>query len=86
MEVNEIIACTEFPCQDVHHDGYAIPDINLDPQPVSILITFESAHRFQDIISMPVMRQHIKNIQAFLDPGVDMNSIAEKVEIYSVIR
>jgi len=43
MRVNEHIACTAFPCQDVKHKCYIVPDVELDPQDVSILMISEAA-------------------------------------------
>jgi uracil-DNA glycosylase len=43
MKVNECIACTEFPCQDVNVDHYVIPEIDLDPAKVKLLMVSEAA-------------------------------------------
>ena len=43
MNVNEQIACQAFPCQDIKVDQYVIPDIELDPTKVSMLLISEAA-------------------------------------------
>ena len=35
MQINEKIACTEFPCPGVRHAGYVIPNVAIDPEAVS---------------------------------------------------
>jgi hypothetical protein len=36
---SDCIAYLDFPCQDVGHRGYLVPDINLDPGKVKIIIS-----------------------------------------------
>ena len=43
MRVNENIACKEFPCQDVKHECYVVPVVDIDPQDVAILMISEAA-------------------------------------------
>ena len=37
------IACRDFPCTDVNHGAYRIPDINVDPAAVRIVLISEAA-------------------------------------------
>ena len=43
MRVNECIACMGFPCLDVSHECYVIPDLDINPRNVSILMISEAA-------------------------------------------
>ena len=43
MQVNEFIACKEFPCLDVRHECYIIPQVDLDPKEISMLMISEAA-------------------------------------------
>ena len=43
MRIDSIIGCQDFPCQDVRHAGYVIPDVDLDPQKITIAIISEAA-------------------------------------------
>jgi hypothetical protein len=43
MQVNEFIACQEFPCQDVRHECYIIPQVDVNPDEISILMISEAA-------------------------------------------
>jgi uracil-DNA glycosylase len=43
MQMKSRIGCTEFPCLDVRHEGYVIPEVEIDPQGISILMISEAA-------------------------------------------
>jgi uracil-DNA glycosylase len=43
MRVSECVRCAGFPCADVKHEGYIIPDIEVKPEAVSIIMISEAA-------------------------------------------
>lgn len=43
MRINQCIGCEDFPCQDVKHESYIIPTIELDPDKVSMVMISEAA-------------------------------------------
>ena len=43
MIVSEIIRCADFPCTDVNRHHYIVPDIDLQPQNISIIMISEAA-------------------------------------------
>ena len=43
MRMNECVQCELFPCDDVRHDLYVIPDVELKPDDVSIVMISEAA-------------------------------------------
>jgi uracil-DNA glycosylase len=43
MKISDCIGCKEFPCVDVRHAGYIIPDVDIDPADISILMISEAA-------------------------------------------
>jgi uracil-DNA glycosylase len=43
MRVNECVGCDSFPCQDVKHDLYQLPDIEIDPEDVRLVMISEAA-------------------------------------------
>jgi hypothetical protein len=43
MRVNESIKCANFPCGDVNHKCYIVPNIDIRPQKVSIILISEAA-------------------------------------------
>jgi uracil-DNA glycosylase len=43
MRVSEYVKCLKYPCEDVQHTGYIVPDVDLDPQDISIVLISEAA-------------------------------------------
>lgn len=43
MQISDQIGCEEFPCLDVRHEGYLIPNAKIDPHSISILMVSEAA-------------------------------------------
>jgi uracil-DNA glycosylase len=43
MRVSEYVKCLKYPCEDVQHAGYIVPDVDLDPQEISIVLISEAA-------------------------------------------
>ncbi len=43
MQVNKCVGCTKFPCADVKHECYVIPNIEVKPREVSIIMISEAA-------------------------------------------
>jgi uracil-DNA glycosylase len=43
MKVNAVVRCLDFPCLDTRRDGYRIPDVEIDPTRISILLISEAA-------------------------------------------
>jgi uracil-DNA glycosylase len=43
MRVSECVACEGFPCEDVRHECYVVPDLDVDPEGVSIVLISEAA-------------------------------------------
>ena len=43
MNPHQHIQCNGFPCTDVNHSGYLVPDIELDPEKIKIIMIAEAA-------------------------------------------
>ncbi len=43
MRVNQCIGCKDFPCSDVRHDCYVVPDIDVQPEKIKIALISEAA-------------------------------------------
>jgi uracil-DNA glycosylase len=43
VKISDQIGCLNFPCLDVQHEGYVIPNINIDPRMVSMIMVSEAA-------------------------------------------
>jgi uracil-DNA glycosylase len=77
------VRCTEFPCADVRHDGYLIPDVDLDPAAVSILMISEAAPAdaadYYYAAGDPLFQQ--TTVQAFNDAGAAVSSIQDILDL-----
>ncbi len=43
MNIKDCICCERFPCTDVRHDLYQLPDLEVDPENISIVLISEAA-------------------------------------------
>lgn len=43
MQVANCIQCKEFPCADVRHECFAVPDLDVNPKKISIVMIAEAA-------------------------------------------
>lgn len=43
MKVNSVLQCADFPCLDTRRASYLVPDVDIDPSRVSILLISEAA-------------------------------------------
>jgi len=43
MNPKDIVKCKEFPCEDVNHEAFIVPNIEVDPRKVSLLVISEAA-------------------------------------------
>ena len=79
MQINGIIACTEFPCLDVRHDRYVIPKVTIDPQVVTMLMISEAAPRdsIDYFYSGGEAAYECTTIEALRDAGVEVASFNE---------
>jgi uracil-DNA glycosylase len=79
MRTNQCIACSEFPCADVRHENYIVPDIDIDPDQMSIVLISEAAPANPDDYyyapGEPLFAQ--TTIQAFNDAGANVASIQD---------
>lgn len=83
MQVNENIACTNFPCVDVRHDGYVVPGIEIDPSNISIMMISEAAPVKKSDYYYTGGESAFENttVEAFRDAGVDVASFEDLLEL-----
>jgi uracil-DNA glycosylase len=43
MKVSDSVRCQAFPCTDVNHNSYSVPDIDITPESVSLVLVSEAA-------------------------------------------
>ena len=79
MRVSEWVSCVEFPCVDVNHACYSIPNVEIDPSGVSVIMISESSpSNLKDNYYSegdPLFQQ--TTVQAFQDAGIDVSSIQD---------
>jgi uracil-DNA glycosylase len=82
MNVKTCVACIDFPCRDVKHSRYIIPDIELDPQKVSIVMISEAAPQEPSdyYYAGPQALFAQTTLQVFEEAGVKANSIQDLLD------
>jgi uracil-DNA glycosylase len=79
MRVNEYVKCRDFPCDDVRHECYIIPDIDIKPENFSIVMISEAApsnpHDYYYTEGESLFQQ--TTVQVFNDAGVNVSSIKD---------
>lgn len=85
MRVSDFVRCHDFPCQDVRHEGYLVPDIEIQPERVSVVLISEAAppdasdHYYADgeplfaqttVLAFQDAGLHVATVQDILDLGV----------------
>jgi len=83
IKISDQIRCQYFPCLDVQHEGYVIPDINIDPQMVSMIMISEAAPA--DSSDYYYAGGHAAfertTLQAFRETGEEVTSFKEILEL-----
>jgi uracil-DNA glycosylase len=83
MRVNSCVGCTGFPCTDVKHDGYIVPDIEVTPENISIVMISEAAPAtpadYYYAGEKALFQQ--TTVQAFQDAGANVASMSDILEL-----
>ena len=83
MNVSQCVGCSEFPCADVRHECYVVPDIDLQPDAVSLVMISEAAPPdfggYYYAEGNPLFQQ--TTVQAFQDAGADVSSIQDILDL-----
>lgn len=83
MRTSECIRCVNFPCGDINHQGYIVPDVDVRPQKVSIVLISEAApinpadYYYAD--GEPLFGQ--TTVQAFNDAGASVTSMRDILKL-----
>ena len=82
MQASKCVGCEELTCADVKHDCYIIPDINVKPDDISIVMISEAApanpRDYYYAKGDPLFQQ--TTVQAFKDAGADVSSMQDVVD------
>jgi len=83
MQVSKCVECKDFPCADVRHECYIIPDVDVKPEGISIVMISEAAPAdpgdYYYAEGEPLFQQ--TTVQAFNDAGVDVSSIQDILDL-----
>jgi uracil-DNA glycosylase len=83
MKVNQHLECQRFPCTDVKHECYIVPDIDLDPGRISVVMISEAAPKspadYYYTRGAPLFEQ--TTVQAFNDAGVNVTSMRDIIDM-----
>lgn len=83
MRVNECVRCETFPCKDVEHKCYIIPDVDVKPEHVSIIMISEATPAnstdYYYAKGNPLFQQ--TTVQAFKDAGTDVSSMQDVLDL-----
>jgi uracil-DNA glycosylase len=83
MKIPQLVACKKFPCLDVKHDGYIVPDVKIKPENILMMMISEAApadpadYYYAD--GNPLYQQ--TTVQAFNDAGVRVKSVREILDL-----
>lgn len=83
MQVNQYVGCQGFPCVDVKHGCYAVPDVDLNPDKMSIVMVSEAAPEnpadYYYSAGNPLFEQ--TTVQAFKDAGANVTSVQDIIDM-----
>ncbi len=82
MRVSEHVRCLDFPCTDVRHECYVVPDIVARPETSIVLISEAAPAEPGDYYyapGNPLFQQ--TTVQAFQDAGAHVASIADILDL-----
>ena len=83
MRVSEYVTCSQFPCMDVRHECYVVPDIDLRPEDISILLISEAAPADLSDYYYAAGEPHYQQttVQAFNDAGAAVASVQDILDL-----
>jgi len=83
MRVSECVGCKEFPCADVRHECYIVPDIDVKPDDIAMLMISEAAPQnpgdYYYAEGDSLFEQ--TTVQAFNHAGADVSSVQDILDL-----
>lgn len=83
MRVSDCIGCTNFPCDDVRHDCYQVPAVEVNPDQVTLLLISEAAPAdaadYYYAAGTPLFQQ--TTLQAFQDAGAPVTAFQDVLDL-----
>ncbi len=83
MRASECVGCVELPCADVNHESYIVPDVEVKPESISIIMISEAAPADADDYYYAGGESLFEQttVQAFNDVGADVSSIEDILDL-----
>jgi len=84
MRIGECVGCKRFPCADVKHECYIIPDIDVQPENISIIMISEAAPADPDNYYYATGEDSLfqqTTVQAFKEAGANVSSIQDVLKL-----
>jgi hypothetical protein len=83
VQVSKCVGCQGFPCADVRHECYIIPNIDVKPDEISIAMISEAAPANPDDYYYADGDSLFQKttVQAFNDAGADVSSIQDILDL-----
>lgn len=79
MRVSDCLRCEDFPCVSVNKSSYVIPEIDMNPSKVKMVMISEAAPKdlsdYYYASDSPLFER--TTVQAFKDAGLEVNSIKD---------
>jgi hypothetical protein len=83
VRTSDLIGCSGFPCADVRREGYVVPDVDVEPEEISIVLISEAAppnpkdYYYAGADSL----YQETTVQAFQDAGADVASMQDILKL-----
>lgn len=83
MRTSECVTCARFPCADVDHGCYIVPEVAVKPGAISIVMVSEAApaHAADYYYASGASLFEQTTVQAFQDAGADVSSIRDVLSL-----
>jgi uracil-DNA glycosylase len=83
MNPSDHIGCQNFPCGDVRHGAYIVPDVKIEPQNVTIVMVSEAAPEDPNDYYYAGGKAAYERttLEAFQDAGVVLDSFQEVLDL-----
>ena len=83
MQISQHLGCKGFPCADVKHECYIVPDVDLNTEKISVIMISEAAPEssadYYYSGGSPLFEQ--TTVQAFNDAGAAVTSMQDIIDI-----
>ena len=83
MRVSDCVGCEDFPCVDVKHDGYIIPEVEIAPEKVRMILISEAAPADPNDYYYAGTQPHFEQttLQAFQQAAIEVASLQDLLDM-----